>query len=81
MRYLKGAIDYALHLLASPKLTLEGYSDASFVDSIKDRKITGGSCMFFGQSLISCSSHKQQVVSRSSSESKYCVLANLAAKV
>lgn len=81
LRYLKGAADFALHLQASPELTLEGYSDASFVDSVEDRKSTSAYCLFFGQSLISWSSRKQQVVSRSSSKSEYRALANLAAEI
>lgn len=81
LRYLKGTTDHALHLNATSTLTLQGFSDASFANNIEDRKSTGGYLVYFGQSLISWSSRKQQAVSRSSVESEYRALANLAAKV
>lgn len=81
LRYLKGTVDFSLHLQASPTLNLQGFSDASFADSSEDRKSTGGYCLFFGNNLISWSSRKQQAVSRSSSESEYRALANLAAEI
>lgn len=81
LRYLKGTITFSLHLQVSPNLTLQGYSDASFTDSTEDRKSTAGYYVYFGNSLISWSSRKQQAVSRSCSESEYRTLANLAVEI
>ncbi|KAI5428529.1 hypothetical protein KIW84_033494 [Lathyrus oleraceus] len=49
--------------------------------SIDDRKSMAGQCVFLGETLISWASRKQRVVSRSSTESKYRALADLAAEV
>jgi len=40
-----------------------------------------GQCVFLGETLVSWSSRKQKVVSRSSTESEYKALADLAAEI
>lgn len=80
LRYLKGT--HNMSLLFSPSSsTFSGYGDADWANSPDDRCSTGGHCIFFGNNLVTWSSRKQPVVSRSNVESeyKYMSLANAAA--
>lgn len=70
LRYLKGTIDYSLHFKSSTRLNLSGYCDANWGVSHEDRRLVAGFCVFLKDSLISCSSKKQNIVSRSSTESE-----------
>ncbi|PNY02796.1 copia protein (gag-int-pol protein), partial [Trifolium pratense] len=80
LRYLQGTINFCLHIKPSTDLDIAGFSDADWATSIDDRKSMAGRCVFLGESLISWSSRKQRVVSRSSTESEYRALADLAAE-
>ena len=50
---------------------LECFFDADLVGSKEDRRFTLGYCVFFEENLISWKSKKQNVFSRSSTESEY----------
>lgn len=80
-RYLQGTLHLGIQIQSSPNLKIIGFSDANWATSVDDRKSVGGHYVFLGDSLISWSSHKQRMVSRSSSESEYRALADLAAEV
>nr|KYP75364.1 Copia protein [Cajanus cajan] len=81
LRYLCGTINHCLHIKSSADLDIAGFSDAYWAISIDDRKSIAGQCVFLGESLIAWSSRKQKVVSRSSTESEYRALVDLAAEV
>lgn len=81
MRYLHGITNLCLHIKPSTDLDIVGFSIANWATSIDERKSMAGQCVFLGETLISWASRKQKVVSRSSTESEYRALADLAAEV
>ncbi|XP_062120374.1 uncharacterized mitochondrial protein AtMg00810-like [Humulus lupulus] len=81
LRYLKGTMKYGIHIAPCDRLTLTGFSDADWACCPDDRRSVAGYCVFLGDSLISWSSKKQTVVARSSTESEYRALAQLAAEI
>ena len=71
LRYLKCIISFGLTLKASPNLNLFAFCDANWACDLDDRRSTFGFCIYLGGNLISWSSKKQAVVSRSSTEAEY----------
>ncbi|KAG8486151.1 hypothetical protein CXB51_019512 [Gossypium anomalum] len=81
LRYLKGTLDYGVKFTKSPKLLLEGFSDASWGSNNDDRCSTSGYCVFLRGNPVSWSSRKQQIVSRSTAEVEYRSLAHVTAEM
>jgi hypothetical protein len=76
LRYLRGTLDFGL-LLRRPSTTeLRVYTDADWAGCPDTRQSTSGYVVFLGDSLVSWSSKRRSVVSRSSAEVEYRVVAN-----
>jgi hypothetical protein len=78
LRYLQGSSSYGLLIKPSKQLNIMGFCDS---DWGYDRKSTTGYCVFLGPNLVSWSSRKQSVVSRSSTEAEYRGLAAVTADI
>ncbi|KAH9762946.1 retrovirus-related pol polyprotein from transposon RE1 [Citrus sinensis] len=81
LRYLQNTANYGLQFYSSGSLNLTAFSDADWGSDLDDRRSVGGYCVYLGNSLISWSSKKQHIVSRSTAESEYRALALAAAEV
>ncbi|KAJ9547665.1 hypothetical protein OSB04_020208 [Centaurea solstitialis] len=77
LRYLKGTLSHGLHIKASVVDRLVAYSDADWAGCPNTRRSTSGFCVYLGDNLVSWSSKRQHVVSRSSAEAEYRGIANL----
>ncbi|XP_024046566.1 uncharacterized mitochondrial protein AtMg00810-like [Citrus sinensis] len=75
LRYLQYTTYYGLQFYSSGSLKLTAFSDADWGSDLDDRKSVGGYCVYLGNNLISWSSKKQHIVSRSTTKSEYKALA------
>jgi hypothetical protein len=76
LRYLQGTPDYGLLLRRSSSSDLVVYTDADWAGCSDTRRSTSGYAVFLGDNLVSWSAKRQTVVSRSSAEAEYRVVAN-----
>lgn len=76
LRYVKGTISHGLRLYKSKKNDMVTYSDADWAGCPSTRRSTSGYCVFLGDNLVSWSSKRQDVISRSSAEAEYRGVAN-----
>ncbi|XP_047326371.1 uncharacterized mitochondrial protein AtMg00810-like [Impatiens glandulifera] len=76
LRYLRGTQFQSLLLSSSSSLDLRAFSDADWAVDPSDHKSITGFCIFLGDSLISWKSKKQDVISRTSTEAEYHVMAS-----
>ena len=75
LHYLKGNLGKGILFKKDDTLALEAYTDVDYAGSIVDRRSTIGYCTFLGGNLVTWRSKKQNVVARSSTESKFRVIA------
>ncbi|XP_066333358.1 uncharacterized mitochondrial protein AtMg00810-like [Miscanthus floridulus] len=80
LRYVRGTTSHGLLLRASTDFNITAYSDADWAGCPATRRSTSGFCVFLGDALISWSSKRQAMVSRSSAEAEYRALVNAAAE-
>ena len=81
LRYLVGTPTQGLRFTKTPTLSLTAFADADYASNLDDRRSTTGVCVFLGPNLISWFSKKQDVVSRSSTESEYRALATATTEI
>ena len=72
---MKGNPEKGILFKKNNTLALEAYTDADYAGSLVDQRSTTGYCTFLGGNLITWRSKKQNVVTRSSTESKFRVIA------
>ncbi|XP_039824716.1 uncharacterized protein LOC120686567 [Panicum virgatum] len=80
LRYVKGTSAFGMQLLASSTPTITAYTDADWAGCPDTRRSMSGYCVFFGDALVSRSSKRQPMVSRSSTEAEYRGIANAVAE-
>ncbi|XP_071704315.1 uncharacterized mitochondrial protein AtMg00810-like [Rutidosis leptorrhynchoides] len=73
----QGTLSYDLYLYKSPNRHLIAYTDADWAGCPDTRRSTSGYCVYFGDNLISWSSKRQHILSRSSAEVEYRGIANV----
>ncbi|XP_057867289.1 secreted RxLR effector protein 161 [Cryptomeria japonica] len=71
LRYLRGTVGFGLKYPLNTPITLEGYFDAEWAGSVKDRKSTSGICFSLGSAVISWACRKQSSVALSTAEAEY----------
>jgi hypothetical protein len=81
LRYLQASTSYGLHITRDSSLSLHGFTDADWADSIDNRKSTGGYLVYLSFTPISWKSRKQHTVARSSTKAEYKALADGIAKI
>ena len=79
LRYLQGTISHGL-LQPTVASELIVYTDADWAGCLDTRKSTSNYAAFLGNNLVSWSSERQSIVSRSSAQSEYRAVANCVAK-
>nr|GEV55753.1 ribonuclease H-like domain-containing protein [Tanacetum cinerariifolium] len=79
LRYVRGTVDFGLHLYVSASTSLVGYTN-DWVGFPSTRRFTSGYCVFIGDNLLSWSVKRQHTISRSSAEAEYQGVANIVAE-
>jgi hypothetical protein len=80
LRYLHGTSDYGLLLRRSSSSDLVVYTDPDWAGCPDTRRSTSGYAVFLWDNLVSWSAKRQTVVSCSSAEAEYHVIANSVAE-
>ncbi|KAA8537148.1 hypothetical protein F0562_029626 [Nyssa sinensis] len=81
LRYLYGTLDEGVIFYRDTPLCLHAFSDADWDGNPDDFSSTSAYIVYLGRNLISWSSKKQNIVSRSSTEAEYCSVVTTAAEL
>jgi len=76
LRYLRGTLSLGLTMRRSSPTELVVYTDADWAGCPDTRRSTSGYAVFLGDNLVSWSSKRQHIVSRSSVEAEYRAVAH-----
>jgi hypothetical protein len=79
LRYIRGTLDLVL-LVRPSQFELVVYSDADWAGCPVTHRSTSGYAVFLGDNLVSWSSKRQNIISRSSAEAEYRDFANAVAE-
>ena len=71
LRYLKAAQDYRLKFVRNGDMKLTRFIDVDWACDLDDRQSISAYCIYVDNNLISWSSKKQSVITRSRIESEY----------
>ncbi|GKE05378.1 ribonuclease H-like domain-containing protein [Tanacetum coccineum] len=81
IRYLKNSPGIGIQIYKDKNLKLSCFTDFDWAKCLRTRKSVSGYCVFFGKSLVSWKSKKQNTVSRSSAEAEYRCMASATCEV
>ena len=81
LQYLKGTIDYGLHIKRNFEFLLTTCSDADWAGNAHDWHSTRGFLIYLDGNLISWSSNKQPPVAHSIIEAEYKAVMNASSKL
>jgi hypothetical protein len=73
IRYLKGTMYYGLEYVVNSEISLLGYSDLDWVDSVANQKSTLGCCFTLGSGMISWINKNKSCVALNIVEAEYVV--------
>lgn len=77
VRYIKGTLQYGLHLFPSSTHSLLSYTDVDWGGCLDTRCPTSNYCVYLGDNLISWSSKHQSTLFQSSVKAEYHGVANV----
>jgi hypothetical protein len=80
LRYIKGTLDFSMRLSYSAPTSLTTYSDADWAGCLDTRRSMSGYCIYLSDNLVSWSSKRQTMISRSSAEAEYTVVEHAVAE-
>jgi hypothetical protein len=81
LRYLRATSTFGIHITKSGSSLLSAFSNVGWAGNPDDHCSTGGYTIFLGNNLISWSSRKHHIVSRSSTKAEYKEVANATAEL
>ncbi|CAL1369237.1 unnamed protein product [Linum trigynum] len=81
LRYLKGTRELGMFLPSSGSLVLQAFSDSDYAGCVDTRRSTTGWCIRLGESFVSWRCKKQDRVSKSSTETEYRAMSDVASEL